>query len=117
MVDGEVTVMPATFGELSEGILNVSKIKTGILTMNRLVYWNGKYKMQSILGSGVTPRKWEECGWAQPAPQLPALEILLSDVPAFAERVASQHYIITHGDNRRAVRDLCRILDIEVEEI
>lgn len=117
VVDGEVTVMPATFGELSEGILNVSKIKTGILTMNRLAYWNGKYKMQSILGSGVTPRKWEECGWAQPAPQLPALEILLSDVPAFAERVASQHYIITHGDNRRAVRDLCRILDIEVEEI
>ena len=32
VVDGEVTVMPAAFGELSEGILNVSKVKTGELT-------------------------------------------------------------------------------------
>ena len=85
--------------------------------MSRLVYSHGRYKMQLLLGKGVTPRKWEECGWAQPAPQLPGLEIILPDVPAFAEAVASQHYIITHGDNRPAIRDLCRILDVEVEEI
>lgn len=117
VVDGEVTVMPAAFGELSEGILNVSKVKTGIVTMSRLIYADSRYKMQLILGTGVTPRKWEECGWAQPAPQLPGLEIKLRDVPAFAEKVASQHYIITHGDNTRALRELCRILEIEVEEI
>lgn len=29
ITDGKVTVMPAAFGELSEGILNVSKVKTG----------------------------------------------------------------------------------------
>ena len=29
--DGAVTVMPAAFGELDEGILNVSKVKTGEL--------------------------------------------------------------------------------------
>ncbi len=117
VVDGEVTVMPAAFGELSEGILNISKVKPGIVTMSRLISSGGALKMQLLLGSGVTPRKWEECGWAQPAPQLPGLEILLCNVPAFAEKVASQHYIITHGDNRRAVRDLCRIMEIEVEEI
>lgn len=35
--EGEITVIPAAFGELSEGILNVSKVKTGELTMCRLV--------------------------------------------------------------------------------
>ncbi len=117
VVEGEVTVMPAAFGELSEGILNVSKVKTGAVTLSRLIFAGGKYKMQLLCGKGVTPRKWEECGWAQPAPQLPGLEIILADVPAFAQKVASQHYIITHGDNRRAVRDLCGIMDIEIEEI
>lgn len=117
VVDGDVIVIPASFGELSEGILNVSKIKQGIVTMSRLIYSDGKYKMHLILGKGVTPRKWEECGWVQPAPQLPGLEILIDDVPAFAEHVASQHYIITHGDNRENVRDLCRIMGIEVQEI
>lgn len=27
IVDGDITVVPAAFGELSEGILNVSKVK------------------------------------------------------------------------------------------
>lgn len=117
VVDGEITVMPTTFGELAEGILNVSKVKPGRLTMSRLVCSHGKYRMQVLSGEGVAPRKWEECGWTQPAPQLPGLEIILPDVPAFASVVASQHYIITYGDNRPAIRDLCRILDIEVEEI
>ena len=54
---------------------------------------------------------------AQPAPQLSALEIELRDVPRFADHVACQHYIITFGDNRAAIRDLCRILGIEVLEM
>lgn len=118
MVDGDTyTVLPAAFGLLSEGILNVSKVKTGTLTMSRLVYSNGKYVMHMLLGEGKNPPMWEECGWAQPAPQLSALEIGLSDVPNFADHVACQHYIITFGDNRAAIRDLCRILGIDVLEM
>ena len=67
-VEGEVTVMPAAFGELSERILNVSKVKTGLLTMCRLVMMNGKYYMYMVTGNGKTPPKWEEAGWTQPAP-------------------------------------------------
>ena len=118
MVDGDTyTVLPAAFGLLDQGILNVSKVKTGTVTMSRLTYKNGKYTMQIILGDGKTPPKWEECGWDQPAPQLSALEIEIPDVERFAENVACQHYIITYGDNRTAIRDLCGILGVDVQEL
>ena len=80
ITDGQTTVIPAAFGELNEGILNVSKVKTGALTMCRLFFENGKYYMHMVTGEGVTPRKWEEAGWTQPAPQLPGLEVILADV-------------------------------------
>lgn len=115
MIDGETyTVLPAAFGMLSQGILNVSKVKTGMLTMSRLVYKDGRYIMHLILGNGKEPPKWEECGWDSPAPQLSALEIELDDVERFAENVACQHYVITYGDNRKKVAELCSILGIEV---
>jgi L-fucose isomerase-like protein len=113
-VDGEVTVMPAAFGELSEGILNVSRVKGGELTMCRLTTCGGEYYMHVVKGVGKTPMKWEEAGWTQPAPQLPGLQISLDDVPAFAENVMCQHYIISYGDNTGLIEDLCSILDIEI---
>lgn len=118
MVDGDTyTVIPAAFGALNQGILNVSKVKTGVVTMSRLTYMNGKYIMQMVLGDGKTPPKWEECGWDQPAPQLSALEIELPSVERFADNVACQHYIITYGDNRAKIKNLCSILGIEVVEL
>ncbi len=118
MVDDDTyTVLPAAFGMLSQGILNVSKVKTGTVTMSRLTYKNGKYTMQMILGNGKNPPKWEECGWDQPAPQLSALEIEIPNVKNFANNVACQHYIITYGDNREAISDICSILGIEVTEL
>lgn len=118
MVDGDTyTVLPAAFGLLSQGILNVSKVKTGTLTMSRLTYREGKYTMQILLGNGKNPPKWEEYGWDAPAPQLSALEIGIPSVPRFAQNVACQHYIITYGDNRAAIRDLCAVLGIEVCEL
>ena len=114
VVDGDVTVMPAAFGELSEGILNVSKVKTGELTMCRLTCIDGEYYMHMVNGVGKTPNKWEEAGWTQPAPQLPGLEVELEDVEDFADKVMCQHYIISYGDNRGLITDLCNILGIEV---
>lgn len=118
-VPSEVTlegtqVMPAAFGELSEGILNVSKVKPGALTMCRLTSCGDKYYMHIVRGEGVSPRKWEEAGWTQPAPQLPGLEILLDHVEDFAQKVMCQHYIIAYGDQVEKVTNLCKILGIEV---
>lgn len=111
---GDTTVMPAAFGELSEGILNVSKVKTGTVTMSRLFFEDGKYKMHLVVGEGKTPPKWEEAGWTQPAPQLPGLQIFLNDVDKFAQNVMCQHYIISYGDNTEIIKNLCDILKIEI---
>ncbi len=114
VTDGPTTVMPAAFGELSEGILNVSKVKTGTVTMCRLFYEDGRYFMHVVKGEGKTPPRWEEAGWTQPAPQLPGLQVFLSDVGDFAAKVACQHYIISYGDNTQIIRDLCGILHIGI---
>ena len=113
-VRAETALAEDPFGELSEGILNVSKVKTGELTMCRLTYDDGIYYMHIINGEGITPRKWEEAGWTQPAPQLPGLEILMDDVEKFAQNVMCQHYIISYGDNREVIENFCNILGIEV---
>ena len=67
IMDGEVTVRPEAFGLLYQGVLNVSKVKTGEITMCRLAYEDGKYVMHLVKGEGVNLGKWEEAGWAQPA--------------------------------------------------
>ena len=82
--------------------------------MCRLFLENGKYYMHMVTGEGISPRKWEEAGWTQPAPQLPGLEVKLSDVEAFAQNVMCQHYIISYGDNTTRIKDLCAILGIEI---
>ncbi|MBO7345121.1 MAG: hypothetical protein J6U92_04190 [Clostridia bacterium] len=114
IVDGQVTVSPEAFGLLSQGVLNVSKVKTGVITMCRLAVEDGKYVMHMVVGEGVNPGKWEEAGWAQPAPQLPGLKVLLKDTEDFADKVMCQHYIISYGDNSKLIKDFCNIAGIEI---
>lgn len=114
ITQGDITVMPAAFGELSQGILNISKVKTGEITLCRLTFADGKYYMHMVKGIGETPPKWEECGWAQPAPQLPGLKIKLDDTERFVQNIMGQHYIISYGDNTNIIGYLCKILGIEI---
>ncbi len=116
IVDGKVTVMPNAFGDFGEGLLNVSKLKTGKVTICRLGYSKGVYAMHIMTGTARTPVKWEEAGWAPPAPQLPSLEIIFDNpVEDFIQKVMSQHYIISYGDNRAKLEALCSILGISVD--
>ncbi len=114
VVDGETTILPAAFGELSQGLLNVSKVKTGELTMCRLFIDDEKFGMHAVLGDGETPESWEECGWDKPAPQLPSLKVKLSDVEHFTQNVMGQHYIISYGNNLKLIKEVCQILNIDV---
>lgn len=115
VTDGPVKVNPTSFGQLSQGILNVSKVKTGRATMCRLGSTGDRYIMHLVTGEAVTPGKWEEAGWEPPAPQLPSLEFILdTPVEEFAEKVMSQHCIITYGDNSAVIKNMCGILGIEV---
>ena len=114
-MDGKVTILPSRFGGFGEGLLNVSRVKTGRVTLARLTSSGDRYAMHVATGNAVTPRKWEECGWAQPAPMLPSLEVVLdSPVEAFAQRVMSQHYFIVYSDATAEIAALCGLLGIEV---
>lgn len=113
IVDGKVTVMPNAFGDFGEGLLNVSKLKTGKVTLCRLGYSGSEYTMHVATGTARTPLKWEEAGWAPPAPQLPSLEIIFdTPVDDFVQKVMAQHYIISYGDNSALLRELAGVLKI-----
>ncbi len=114
VVDGKVTVTQAAFGGISGGLLNISKIKTGKLTLARLSNTGDRYTMHICTGEGKLKR-WEEAGWDQPAPQLPSLEIFI-DAPMedFTQKISGQHYIIAFGDHTQSLKDYCYINDIEV---
>jgi L-fucose isomerase-like protein len=114
-VDGALTVLPSRFGDLGEGILNVSRLKTGRVTLCRLTAAGSRYAMHMATGTAVSPRVWEECGWAPPAPQLPSLEVILDGrVEDFAQKVMSQHYIVVYGDATGEISELCTLLGIEL---
>jgi len=116
VVDGPIRVRPyGGWGGLSTGVMNTSKVKTGRVTLARLSSRGDKYKMHIVTGEGVTPRKWEELGWAPPAPKFPSLEVILDNsVEEFAQKVLSQHYILAYGDHREKIEDLCKLLGIEI---
>jgi len=114
VVKGKVTVTPAAFGNISGGLLNISTLKTGRLTLARLSNTGDRYAMHIATGNGKL-KSWEEAGWEYPAPQLPSLEVLLdTPVEDFAQKVSGQHYIIAYGDHLQAFRDFCFIKNIEV---
>lgn len=114
VVEGKVKVTPAAFGDLSGGLLNISTMKTGKLTLARLSNTGDKYTMHICTGEGKL-KSWEEAGWDYPAPQLPSLEIFLDvSMEDFAQKISGQHYIIAYGDHTQALLDYCYLTDIKV---
>ncbi len=113
---GQTHVLPTAFGLLSASLLNVSRVKTGLVTCLRLIYKDGRYGMHMYLADAKNPPDWEEFGWAPPAPHLPSLEVFPRDctVEEFSQKVSSQHVIVCYGDHREAVKDFCQLLDIDL---
>jgi len=117
IVDGPYTVTPSNFGLLDECILNVSKLRTGTVTLSRLFKTKDGYGMHLALAEAVSPRNWQEIGWSDPAPQLPSLELVLGERTAsFVKNVMAQHYIITYGDNTAILKEYCEFCGIEILE-
>ena len=115
VTDGGITVMPNAFGSFGEGLLNVSKVKTGPVTLVRLAQVNGELVLHAVRGEAKTPETWEEAGWAPPAPQLPSLEVFLEgDSEKFLANVMGQHYIVTYGDNMGVLHDYAEIAGIRM---
>ncbi len=115
VVEGQVRTAAKAFGDFGKGLLNISKVKTGKVTISRLAQRGGGYVLHAVTGEAAAPRSWAEEGWDDPAPQLPSLEIILDDpVDEFTQKVLSQHYIITYGDNRHLFAEFCRLAGIEM---
>jgi len=114
IVDGKVKVKPAAFGNISGGLVNISTLKTGKLTLARLSNRGDQYTMHICTGEGRL-KSWEEAGWSYPAPQLPSLEIFLDKpVEEFAQSISGQHYIISYGDHFQSLYDFCFLKNIKV---
>ncbi|MDD3927250.1 MAG: hypothetical protein PHT33_11400, partial [bacterium] len=115
ITDGPVKVMPSAFGHLGQGLLNVSEVRPGQITLARLLCAEGCYSLHLATGKAERPQPWEEAGWAPPAPQLPGLQVKLDGaIEDFIQQVGGQHYILSYGDNRPQLIDLCQLLKIEV---
>ncbi len=115
VADGPVRVTPTAFGGFGEGLLNVSRVKTGPATLVRLAHTGGRYCLHAVFGAAEPPPAWEEAGWQPPAPQLPSLRINFdTPMPEFQQKVMGQHYILAYGDQRRALGGLARILDMDM---
>ena len=115
IVQGTIKVTTARFGKLGQGIINTSKVKTGRITLCRLAGFGERYVMHIVTGEAIKPPSWEEAGWSPVAPQLPSI-LFKPDCPVeeFANKVLSQHYILSYGTNIGVIKDLCKILDIKV---
>lgn len=114
VVDGPVQITSSAFGQISGGLLNISAMKTGPLTIVRLSNRGDQYLMHVCTGTAKL-RAWEEAGWEQPAPQLPSLEVFLDKpVAEFAQHITGQHYIIAYGDHTRVLRDFCYLKNINL---
>lgn len=115
VVDGRIRVMPNAFGSFGEGLLNVSRLKSGTVTIARLAQRDGKLVLHAARAEAVQPEPWEEAGWAPPAPQLPSLQLNFEqDADPFLDQVMGQHYILSYGDNLNLLRDFCKIKQIEM---
>jgi len=114
VVDGKVKVTAAAFGGIPGGLLNISTLKTGKLTMARLSNTGSEYTMHVCTGQGKL-KSWEEAGWDKPAPQLPSLDIFL-DMPVeeFTQKISGQHYIIAYGDHTETIKNYCYLSGVKV---
>jgi L-fucose isomerase-like protein len=116
VVEGQVHVVPwPGFGGLRGGLLNVSRVREGTVTLCRLGTGGDKFQLHVVVGDATSPRPWEEAGWDAPAPQLPSLEVELKNttVDDFAQHVLGQHYILAYGDHRETLSVFCRFAGIE----
>ena len=113
---GDVQVLPAAFGLLNASLLNVSQVKTGYVTCVRLAHIHNRYRMHMYTAEAKTPPAWNEYGWDDPAPQLPSLEVFPDSctVEDFAQNVCCQHVIVAYGDHSQAVKDFCKMMDIDL---
>jgi hypothetical protein len=97
------------------GIMNISKLKQGRITLSKMYEVKGEMHMHVVTGNSRIPERWQEDGWENyQGPDYPAMEITLdSDLETFKEQIAGQHYIVSYGDNTNIFKRYCRFTNIK----
>jgi L-fucose isomerase-like protein len=103
----------------SKGLMNISELKEGQVTLFNLYPKNGKIAMQALTGTGKTPEIFQEEGWKDyKGPKIPSLEIILdANIEKFKEKIIGPHYIIVHGNQIDAIYSFCKFTGIELNNI
>ncbi|MHB9036182.1 MAG: hypothetical protein ACYC64_05915 [Armatimonadota bacterium] len=114
--DGPINVKKSGWAGFS-GLYNTTNMKTGKMTLARLASKGDKYYLHVTTGTAARPRKWEESGWAPPAPNFPSVEMILDGSQThFEQNVMGQHYHVVYGDCKEKLKDLATLLGIEIIE-
>jgi len=76
VAEGKIRARLSQFGMLSAGVLNISRVKTGRVTLCRLASRGDRYRMHIVTGESCASPQLGR-GWLGPAraPQLPGLEV------------------------------------------
>ena len=99
------------------GLMNVSHLKTGEITLFNIFNESGKLKMQTFTGISATPEIFQEEGWDEhQGPMIPSLQIDFdSGLEIFKENIKGPHYIVVNGSHAEIIRKYCYFADIQVE--
>ncbi len=100
------------------GIMNISKLKEGPVTLFSLFARDGKMILQALTGKGKTPEKFQEEGWSNyKGPKIPSLEINLDEgIEKFKDNIVGPHYIVVSGDLIKTIEAYCKFSGVELEK-
>lgn len=100
----------------AKGIMNISKLKTGEITLMNLSARDGKLSLQLLKGNSETPEIFQEEGWKNSCgPMIPGLKIKTNySIEKFKENIAGPHYIVYYGDLQQEMTAYCRLAGINL---
>lgn len=100
------------------GLMNVSELETGKVTLLNLSVKKGQMYIHLVTGNAKTPENFQEEGWKDgKGPKIPALEIELDeDIEKFQDNIAGPHYIVAYGDITELMKLYCTFTGIKFNE-
>lgn len=99
--------------DMFEGVGCVSRLKTGRMTLARLIPERDGFAMHVVTGTAEPPPDWVEVGYRMPPHPSVAFR-LDGPLEPFVEAIGAQHFSLVYGDHADALARLCRLMDIRV---
>jgi L-fucose isomerase-like protein len=97
-----------------QGLSNSTVYRGGRVTMSRLALRRqGNYKLHLVTGTADVPPVFHEVD----CQTYPSMEVTIDgNAESFTQHLMSQHYAVVYAEAAADMRELCRLLDIDVVE-